>query len=179
MGEFEAKKEEGLRLFSQGRQEEALTVFETAVSLSQKLGNEAGQAEMLNNIGVIQRVRGKFDEAQAAFTQAEAIFSRLGDEAGQGQVLGNLGDLYVSWRKKEDAAQSYGRAAAFLAQSGDHEQQSQVLRALSLLRVRQGRWLEAMMHMEESLSIRPRLTLWQRLFRLFLRFALGIAGAAR
>ncbi len=179
MDQFEAKKQEGLNLFQQGRYDAALEAFETAVSLSQNAGNEAGQAEMLNNIGVLQRVRGEFSASLATFTEAEAIFARLADDNGQGQVLGNLGDLYAGWRKREEAAGYYGRASSFLAQSGDRERQSQALRALSLLRVRQGHWLTAMMHMEESLSIKPRLSLWQWLFRPFLRLALGIAGAAR
>ncbi|MFQ5420208.1 MAG: tetratricopeptide repeat protein, partial [Anaerolineae bacterium] len=87
MDEFEAKKEEGLRLFQQGRQKEALAVFETAVSLAQAADNPAGEAEMLSNTGVIQRVQGNFPEAQTAFSQAEKLFTQVGDVNGQGQVL--------------------------------------------------------------------------------------------
>ena len=57
---------------------------------------------------------------------------------------------------KEEAARAYSTAISLFAEVGDKHKQSQVLRALSLLRLRQIRWLEAMIHMEESLRVRPR-----------------------
>ena len=169
-------KAEGLHLFQRGLYDQALTKFEAAVHAYAADGDETGRAEMLNNLGVIYRLRGDRQAALAALSEAETIFSRVGDPNRQAQTLGNLGDLYAAGRNKQEAARCYSDAAALFAQVGDPLKQSQVLRALSLMRLRQGQWLEAMVRMEESLRVRPRISLPQRLFRALLRFALGLLG---
>ncbi|WP_420641385.1 tetratricopeptide repeat protein [Candidatus Leptofilum sp.] len=164
-------KDEGMRLFQQGKRREALAVFEQAAeqfAVQEDMGN---QAEMLNNIGVIQRVQGESETAVATLTQAAALFNQIGDASRQAQTLGNLGDLYASQKKYTDAARHYSNAAAQFAQSNEKEKQAQVLRALSLMELRRGQWLAAIMRMEESLQARPRLSIPQRLFKWLLRFA--------
>jgi tetratricopeptide (TPR) repeat protein len=167
-------KEKALRSFEQGAYQQALAEFQLALTAFAKDGDEIGQAEILNNLGVLHRLLGKTQSAIEALRQSEVIFARLGDEDRQGQALGNLGDVYASGRQRDNAARCYSDAAAIFARVGDGERQSQVLRALSLLRLRQGKWLAAMMHMEESLRVRPRLGPLQLLFRGLLRFALGL-----
>ncbi len=170
-------KEEGLRLFQAGDYEGALDRFETAVSTYATAENLTGQAEMWNNIGVIQRMRGKHEPARQALTQAADAFAQLGDQNRQAQALGNLGDLYAFTKKPEEAARCYSDAAAIFAQDGDREKQGQVLRALSLMRLRQGRFMQAMMHMEESLTANPRPGFFGSIFRGMLRFVLKLMGA--
>jgi len=167
-------KEEGLQQFRRGAYDEALRLFETAVSLYAAAENHVGQAEMLNNIGVIQRTRRNPDAAITALQQAEAIFAQIGDAERRGMALGNLGDLYAAKKDHTAAARSYSNASELLAKANAHAKQSQVLRALSLLRLRQGQWLQALIHMEESLSVRPRLGPGNWLFRVMLRFVLRL-----
>jgi len=171
-------REEGMRLFQRGEYDKALAAFETAASRFAAVGDETGQAEALNDIGVIQRVRGDRKAAMRAFMAADAIFARLEDVGRRGQVLGNLGDLHAANRERREAARCYSEAAALLAQAGDPERQSQVLRSLSLLTLRQGRWLEAMVRMEESLMAAPQASLVQQLFRRLLRFVLDMMGVS-
>ncbi len=170
-------KEEGLRLFQAGDYEGALAKFETAVSAYASTENLTGQAEMWNNIGVIQRMRGKKDPAKNALNQAAAAFAQIGDKNRQAQALGNLGDLHAFSKKQDEAARCYSDAAALFAEDGDQDKQSQVLRALSLMRLRQGRFMQAMMHMEESLTANPHPGIFGRLFRGMLRFVLKLMGA--
>ncbi|HUM71194.1 MAG TPA: hypothetical protein PLK31_20370, partial [Chloroflexota bacterium] len=63
------------------------------------------------------------------------------------------------------------------AQLNQRQKQSQVLRTYSLMRLKQGQWLEAMMRMEESLAVRPRLGPLRWTFRALLRFTLSLFGA--
>lgn len=170
-------KQEGLRLFQQGDHDAALETFTNAVAAYAAAGDETGQAEMYNNIGVIQRGRGRYDEALQAFHQAQNHCAAAGDVNRQAQILGNLGDLYSAQGERDTAAHSYSDAAALFAQTGDPAKQSQVLRALSLLRLRQGNWLEAMMRMEESLNVKPRRGLFGGIFLGMIRFALKLFGA--
>jgi hypothetical protein len=87
-----------------------------------------------------------------------------------------MGDLYAGMGDKELAARYYSDAAELFAQCDDAQKQSQVLKALSLLRLRQGQWMAAMMHMETSLSVKPRRGLFGSLFLGMLRFALSLFG---
>lgn len=170
-------KEEGLSLFQQGMHDKALAKFQEAAAAYKEQENETGRAEMLNNIGVIYRLRRQREDALSTLAEAEAIFAEIGDKNRQAQALGNLGDIHTANKHREEAARCYSDSAELFAQTGDRMRQSQILRALSLLRLRQGGWMAAMMHMEESLRIRPHSGLLQKLFRALLRFALSLFGA--
>ncbi len=172
----EQLKEQGQVFFQRGAYDEALAVFEQAAAGFAGQDDVVGQGEMLNNMGVIYRVKREWDTAVATLNQAQTLFQQAGDVNRQAQTLGNLGDLHAARKKTDDAARCYSQAAALFAQNNDRDKQSQVLRALSLLRLRQGRWLEAMMRMEESLNAAPRLGPGKWLFRWLLRFALGLMG---
>ena len=167
-------KEEGLQYFQRKAYSKALGLFETAVSLYSSQENKLGQAEMLNNIGVIHRMQHNNDAAIAALQEAESIFAELGALEQQGQTLGNLGDLFVANKERPEAARCYSNASELLAKAAAPAQQSQVLRAFSLMRLRQGQWLEAVVLMEQSLTIRPRLGIGNYLLRALLRFGLGL-----
>jgi tetratricopeptide (TPR) repeat protein len=172
----EELKAQGQDLFRRGAYDEALTVFQQSAAGFAEQGDVIRQGEMLNNMGVIYRVRREWETAVTTLTQAQTLFQQAGDMNRQAQTLGNLGDLHAASKKPDDAAHCYSQAAALFAQNNDRDKQSQVLRALSLLRLRQGRWLEAMMRMEESLTVAPRLGPGKWLFRWLLRFALGLFG---
>ncbi|MCZ7673207.1 MAG: hypothetical protein M5U34_41885 [Chloroflexi bacterium] len=47
---------------------------------------------------------------------------------------------------------------------------------MSLMRLRQGQWLPAMTHMEQSLAVKPKRGLFGSLFLILIRFALGLFG---
>ena len=167
----------GLKQFQQGQYAQAVETFNTAVSAYAEAGDENGRAEMFNNIGVTQRTRKKNEEAITAFNKALLIFEAQGDLHKLAQTQANLADLYQFSKQQDEAARFYSEAAATFAQLGDKQKQSQVLRAYSLMRMRQGQWVEALMRMEESLTVKPRLGPLRWLFRGVLRFALGLMGA--
>ncbi|PID87228.1 MAG: hypothetical protein CSA11_06880 [Chloroflexi bacterium] len=169
-------KEEGLQQFQRGELDNAVATFETAVSAYAAAQNPVGQAEMLNNIGVIQRMKGNNEEALAALSTADTLCQQAEDINRRGQILGNLGDLYVNLKNQEAAAQYYSDAAELFAQCGDPQKQSRVLKALSLMRLRQGQWLPAIMHMESSLIVKPRRGLFDSIFLGMIRFASNLLG---
>ncbi len=171
-------KEEGLALFRRGQHEEALAKFEAAARSYAESENVAGEGEMFNNIGVLQRVLRNWDAAEKAFEQAIALFTTAGDEGRKGQALGNLGDLYAFRGQPEAAARYYSDGAEMLAKAGDHARQAQLLRALSLLRLRQRRIVESLGLMRLSLETRPALNPLQKLFLSLINFALRLAGGA-
>jgi tetratricopeptide (TPR) repeat protein len=167
-------KEDGLRLFQQGARAEALERFEMAAAAYSQQGDAAGQAEMRNNIGVLYRSQRNWPAALNSLRQAEEGFASLGADGRRAQVLGNLGDVYASKGDRVQAAREYSRAAELLAAVGDYERQSLVLRAMSLMRLRQRRWMEAIDLMAQSLRVRRRRNFLQWLFYIMLRFAIRL-----
>ena len=165
-----------MRLFQQGDRSQALTMFEQAAATFAAQKDVGNQAEMLNNMGVIQRVQGKLETAVTTLTHAADLFNQIGDTTRQAQTLGNLGDLYAQQKAHTEAARCYSNAAAQFAQNNEKEKQAQVLRALSLMELRRGQWLAAILRMEESLSARRRLSIPQQIFKWMLRFATRLFG---
>lgn len=174
----EQLKEEGLALFRRGLHDEALSKFEASAQAYTEAGDDIGRAEALNNVGVVQRVRREWDAAETALKEAIELLAVAGDDNRHGQAVGNLGDFYAFRGDPEKAATYYSDGAELLARSGDRERQSQLLRALSLLRLRQRRVLEAIVHMEQSLGVRPSLNPFQRLFLGLIRLARRLMGGS-
>lgn len=174
----EQLKAEGMQQFRRGAHDQALATFEAAAAAFAAQNDELGQAEMLNNVGVIHRVRRNYAAAHAALGKAMALFAQRGDTQRQAAALGNIGDVFAAEGDRETAVRCYSDAAELFAGAGDRQKQGQMLRALSLLRLRQGQWLAAMRLMEESLSVRPRMGPGGWLFRSLLRFALRLLTGA-
>lgn len=170
----EQLKEEGLAQFRRGEREQALATFTAAAEAFAAAGDETGRGEMLNNIGVIQRVNQNWPEAIAALTEAQDLFATTGDLDRQAQTLGNLGDLYAARGDEQLALQCYSDSAELFAQAGDKLKESQVLWALSLYHLRQRHMVQAMMMMDQSYAVHPHPNLLQRLFHRLIRFALAL-----
>ena len=64
-------KEEGLRQFKSGHYDEALATFGAAATAFATIPDNIGQAEMLNNMGVIYQLKGQYDGAATALQQAQ------------------------------------------------------------------------------------------------------------
>jgi tetratricopeptide (TPR) repeat protein len=164
-------KEKGLSLVKEGQLDEALACFEAAAEAYAADSNEAGQAEMHNNIGVIYRMQRNWNTAEESLLQAESGFRALGDNLRRAQVLGNLGDVYASKHENTTAARYYSDASEQFAKVGDGEQQYRVLRTFSIMRIRQRHWPGAIDLMARALEARPRRSFVQQLFYPLLRLA--------
>jgi len=176
MADPNALHEEGLRHYQAGRYDDAAAWFDAACDLFAARGDTLAAAEMKNDLGVVYRAQHRWDEATAAFAAAQRDFEQLGDRAREGQALGNLGSLYLARGQLDQAASYLGRAAVRLQQAGEHQLESDTRRLLSSVRLRQRRWLEALVIYEASLTCLPRLPLGRRFLLYFLRFLLRLSG---
>ncbi len=172
----DSMKEEGLDLFRRGARDEALSVFAKAAEAYSLEGDAAGEAEMLNNMGVIYRLNRDWSAALNALNDAEVGFREAGDDRRRAQVMGNTGDLCASMRTYDDAAGYYSEASELLASAGEGDMQGQVLRAFSLMRMRQRRWIEAIDLMASSINVRNHPSFAQRLLHVLLQFARKLLG---
>jgi tetratricopeptide (TPR) repeat protein len=142
--EASSLKDQGIRMFRFGEYEEAAELFRNAHTLYQELGDERGQAEMLNNLGAIYTQEERWDEASQAFNEAMSAFQSLEDEAGQAQTMGNLGTMYRYQGDSDAAVEHLKNAIDLFHEAGDREREAVTLRLLSRIRLGQAKWLEAL-----------------------------------
>lgn len=167
-------KQEGLNLFQRGLHDEALAKFEEATASFESVGDSIGQAEMLNNIGVVHRVKQNWPEATAALTKARAIFAEVGDTNREAQTVGNLGDFYQYSGDTDKAAKAYSDSAELFARCEDAEKQSQVLRQLSLLYLRKRQMMQSIHVMDQSYKVKPSLNIFQKMFHGLIKFTMKL-----
>ncbi len=179
MIEPQALREEGLRHYRQGALDEAIACFAEAHSLYVEKEDRHGVAEVLNNLGVIYYQQERWSEAAETLEKAHRAFIAMEDTDGQAQSLGNLGSLYGASGQLEKAAQHFKDALALFHRLGDTQAQSITWRALSAVRFRQRRWLEAILAYDSSLTCLKRLSLGQRLLHFLLELPLRLLSGAR
>ncbi|MFB0533922.1 MAG: tetratricopeptide repeat protein [Anaerolineae bacterium] len=179
MTEPQALREEGLRHYQQGTLDEAIACFSEAHSLYLEKGDKHSAAEVLNNLGVIYYQQKRWSEAAETLEKAHQAFIAMEDKNGQAQTLGNLGSLYRASGQLEKAAQHFKDAISIFHRLGDSRAESVTWRALSTVRLRQRRWLEAILAYDYGLACLKRLSLGQRLLHFLLGWLLRLLSGAR
>jgi tetratricopeptide (TPR) repeat protein len=166
----------GVQLFRTGEYEEAVAALQTAQQLYQEEGDRQAVAEVLNDLGVVYRMKGDLPAAMQSLSQARELFAELGARKFEAQALGNLGNLHEAGKEMERAAALYKEAAALFQEAAEPQLAFETWRALSRLRLGQGQWLAALVAYDTALSCLPHPSLGQRLLRWLLRLPLKLAG---
>lgn len=157
--------EQGRQLYREGDLEEALTVLRQAHERFKEAGDQGGTAETANDIGVLYTVLRRYKEAESWLHDAQRLFVNLQDIDGEAQTLGNLGSMYQSQGDHQQAAAYLQQAADRFHLVGDDERRSATLRVLSMVRLRQFRFLQALAAFDAALACHPRPTAFHRLLR--------------
>ncbi|MFQ5612833.1 MAG: tetratricopeptide repeat protein [Anaerolineae bacterium] len=162
--------QQGIQQFRDGAYEAAARTFSQALDMALAGDNPAKAAEISNDLGVVRRQLEDHDGAFEALNNALAHYTRTGDKKGQAQTLGNLAAVYEATEQFEEAVGAYKSAAALFEEVGESELAMYTWQALSRLRMRQGRWVEAIGAYEEGVDNMPDRSLkkgfLQRLLRL-------------
>ena len=80
-------------LFVRGYWDQAAALHRAALETARQIGDRAGQAGALNQLGLLQEVTGDYPAAAASHRQALALFRGLGDRLGQARAIVNLGEV--------------------------------------------------------------------------------------
>jgi tetratricopeptide (TPR) repeat protein len=169
-------KDKGLEHYRAGHFEDAIAAFVLAQQSFQAEGNRAQAAECANDRGVAARQAARFDEAEAAFGEARKLFEQVGDRKGLGQVVGNLGALAESRNQNEPAAALYKEAIALFDEADAADLAGETWRALSRLRMKQGKWFAALGAYDAGLEGVKHLTPTQRMLRRLLKTSRRLMG---
>ena len=160
-----ALAQQGREQYRQGDLEAARTRLYEAYEAFKAAGNLNGIAETANDVGVLYTVQQRYTEAESWLLQAHSRFVDLLDYEGEAQTLGNLGSMCQSQGDLAQAAAYLQQAADRFHLVGDDEKRSATLRVLSVVRLRQMRFLQALAAYEAALACHPRQTAFRRLLR--------------
>ncbi|GAA5198303.1 hypothetical protein GCM10023322_71370 [Rugosimonospora acidiphila] len=97
----------GAALARTGDSEGAVEMYQQALDLRQRLGDEAGCAAPLNNIGNVRHYQGRYAEAVKHYLSASAIAAGCGRRQEQGMILENAANSYREMGAHDEALAAY------------------------------------------------------------------------
>jgi tetratricopeptide (TPR) repeat protein len=140
-------------LRSDGPWADAITRHAAAARAAQRLGDRLGQANALNDLGVVRRLTGDYPAAAGTLEQALGSYRSLGDRLGQANALSNLGGVRQHTGDYPAAAQALEEALGIYRDLGDRRGQAGALGNLGGVRQRTGDYPAAAGVLEEALGI--------------------------
>gem|GEM_PF-4707629 len=90
--------------------EKALSHYQTALELAKAADDKMSQANILNNMGVVQNILGNRIGAIALYSQAIPVYKENGDNYGLARVYNNIGITYAEEGNWKEANEFYGKS---------------------------------------------------------------------
>jgi tetratricopeptide (TPR) repeat protein len=160
------------QLFNKAKQAYRNKKYQEAANLfGQAAGEYASEndmlmsAEMKNNQSVAFLLDGNAQASLETVLGTDVVFASAGDKKRQGMAVANkaaaLGDL----KRSDEAIAYYEAAAKLLEQAGETDLRADVMRSIATLRVRQGKFTDAVMSMQDGLIEIEKPSIWQRLMK--------------
>lgn len=100
----------GLLAYVQGDQQAANVYLQEGLRLFQELGDQFGEAWVLNHLGQTLSISGKLEQAMLAFEASLQLFHALGADWNSAWVLFNLGDISLQKEETDHALQLFSEA---------------------------------------------------------------------
>jgi tetratricopeptide (TPR) repeat protein len=150
--EAQRRFDEGIDAYRAGEYEEALETLAQARDLFAEEGDRGAEAEALGSLGAIYIELEDWLNAQQALDEALAICEATEDRSNQGKVLGNLGMMYARQDDEEKAVEAYEQAIAIFQELGERGNEKAVARQMGKLKLKKGKFLDALGDYQEGLD---------------------------
>jgi tetratricopeptide (TPR) repeat protein len=138
---------------NQGDYETARKKFQSALEISQQIGDRAGEASTLNNLASIDLDQGDYGTAREKFQTALEILQQIGDRAGEAKTLHNLASIDLNQGDYETARKIFQTALEITQQSGDRAGEAKALHQLATIDANQGDYETARKKFQSALEI--------------------------
>ncbi|MBN1583232.1 MAG: tetratricopeptide repeat protein [Anaerolineae bacterium] len=163
--EMLARLEQGRLCYRQGEYQDALSHLIAVHAHHLAEHDENLTAEVANDIGVVYTVMQRWQEAEQSLDEAYNLFTKLQDYNGEAQTLGNLGSLFRAKGDLKTAAANLQLSADRFHLVGDNERRAMTLKVLSMVRLSQFRFLQALAAYDAALACNPAPSGWQKFLR--------------
>jgi tetratricopeptide (TPR) repeat protein/transcriptional regulator with XRE-family HTH domain len=117
-------------LLAHGHWDQAAALHQTALTTARTAGDRAGQADNLDQLGILQRMTEDYPAAAASHQQALDLYRDVGDRHGQASALNHLGEVQDLTGDYPAAAASLAQALALYRDLGDRPGQASALNNL-------------------------------------------------
>ena len=125
-----------------------------ALTLHARLGNEKGEADVLNAMGVAHQQLGEYPRALERYTAAAEARAKLGDERGTASTMRNRAMVNLALGRTRDAEEDLSGARQLFEKIGDRAGLSDVLNDAGLLHEGRGAYGPALASYQQALKIR-------------------------
>ena len=143
----------GVSLWRQGDYRTAEVPLLQALRLARTLQSRALEAESVNNLGTLNRLRGDYAQAQQYYEEALPLLRAVGNRRGERVVLLNLGVIHEQRGDYMTAQHFYEQSLHLAQQIGDRQGMGICLNNLGVVCDSQGKYSQALHHYEQALVI--------------------------
>jgi eukaryotic-like serine/threonine-protein kinase len=95
------------RTADEGRKEEALRLYDRAITMLRETGSRSVLAAAENNMALVLEAQGQLDRAESLFRDVKRNFEEVGDKLNIGTALDNIADLQLGRGDLATAAETY------------------------------------------------------------------------
>ncbi len=131
----------------------ALEYYEKSLKIREEIGDKAGIAFSLGNIGNIYLRWGKYDSALEYLEKSLKIEEEIGDKAGFAKSLNNIGNIYLRWGKYDSTLEYLEKSLKIREEIGDKAGIADTLNNIGLIYSNQGKYDRALEYLEKSLKM--------------------------
>ena len=136
-----------------GQPEEAITLAEEAAAVCRSLGDQGGEAESLDQIGLAHQRTARSRAALAYFAEAGILFRAAGDQRGEADTLSHSGIACWHLGRYPEAHAHLREALALYRRVGDRRGEAKALNNMGRAHLYSGEHREALDAYRKSLRI--------------------------
>jgi CHAT domain-containing protein/Flp pilus assembly protein TadD len=147
---------EGMKLYKQGTREsltQAILKWKQAVSLYQEIKDTTGEANCLNNIGLVYSDLGEKQTALEYLQQSLQLAKTIKDRAPEARTLMGIGIVYNDLGKKQKALEYYLQSLTLFKALGDRIQEARIMMGIGNIYSALGEKQKALEYYQMSLPL--------------------------
>ncbi|WP_375466492.1 tetratricopeptide repeat protein [uncultured Nostoc sp.] len=147
----------GILKASKGEVEQAITLYNQSLEITERIGDVQGKAVTLHQLGMIYANKGEVEQAITLYNQSLEIFERIGYVQGKAVALHQLGMIYANKGEVEQAIALYNQSLEIFECIGHVQTKARMLHNLASIYADKGEVDEAIRLFNESLEITERI----------------------
>ncbi len=152
-GELIFREAEQLQNGTLEAKRKSIEKYHEAVEVYRRASDRKGEAQALNNIGLVYWSLGEMQKALEKYNEALPISRAVGDRKGEAHTLSNIGLIYRLLGETQKALEKYNEALPILRAVGDRYGETATLNGIGLIYRSVGEMQKALEKFNESLPI--------------------------
>jgi CHAT domain-containing protein/Tfp pilus assembly protein PilF len=152
-GESIFREAEGLRNGTLEDRRKSIEKYHEALDLYRRATDRNGEAQTLNNIGVVYDSLGEMQKALEKYNEALPIRRAVGDRRGEAETLNNIGAVYYALGETRKALEKYNEALPISRAVGDRSGEAETLSNIGAIYWSLGDLQKALEMFNEALPI--------------------------